>query len=133
MAANISPIYPIIPVIGVATLTSATALTVRTNITGTTGLLQLTATSTNGTRIDAITVKGQGTTLASNILIFIYNGTTSTIFDEIDVTAITAAATTDSFLITKTYDYLVVPPTYQLFIAQTVQTNVNVYAMGGQY
>jgi hypothetical protein len=133
MAANISPIYPITPVIGIAKLTSATALTVRTDITGTTGLLQLTATSTNGTRIDAITVKGKGTTLASNILIFIYDGTTSTIFDEIDVTAITAATTTDSFLITKTYDYLVVPPTYQLFIAQTVQTNVNVYAMGGQY
>lgn len=133
MTANVQPIFPNSPIVGIASLTSATALTSRANITGTTGLTQLTATSTNGTRIDAITVKGKGTTLASNVLIFIYNGTTSTIFDELDVLAVSAANTTDSAVVSKTYSNLVLPPTYQLFIAETVQTDVNVYAFGGTY
>jgi hypothetical protein len=133
MSANIQPVFPVAPVIGIATLTSATAITSRANITGTTGLVQLTPTSTNGKRIDAITVKGKGTTVASNVHIWMYNGTTSFLFDEFDVTAITAANTTDSFTLTKLYSNLVLPPTYQLYVSETVQTDVNVFAFGGDY
>lgn len=133
MAANTSPIFPSVPYIGIATLTSATAITSRANITGTTGLTKLTDTSTNGTRVDAITVKGKATTVASNVFIWLYNGTTSFLIDEIDVTATTAGNTADSFLLTKTYSTLVLPPTYQLYISETVQTDLNVLAYGGQY
>lgn len=133
MPANTSPIFPLTPIVGIATLTAATAVTSRANITGTTGLTQLTATSTNGTRVDAIAVKAKATTVASNVGIWIYNGTTSYLFDEIDATVVTAATTTDSFTFTKTYTTLVLPPTYQLFISETVQTDLNVYAFGGQY
>jgi len=133
MAANTAPIFPLTPIVGIATLTTATAVTARTNITGTTGLTQLTATSTNGTRIDAITVKAKATSVAAIVSIWIYNGTTSFLFDEIDVTAVTAGNTTDSFELTQTYTNLVLPPTYQLFISETVQTDLNVFAFGGQY
>lgn len=133
MPANTAPIFPLTPIVGIATLTTATAVTSRANITGTTGLTQLTATSTNGTRIDAITVKSKATSVASCVGIWIYNGTTSFLFDEIDVTAVTASNTVDSFVITKTYSNLVLPPTYQLFISETVQTDLNVIAFGGQY
>jgi hypothetical protein len=133
MAANITPIFPIAPFNGIATLTSATALTSRAAITGTTGLTQLTPTSTNGTRIDAITVKAKATSVASNVFIWLYNGTTSYLFDEFDVTAVTAGNTTDSFVLTKTYSTLVLPPTYQLFISETVQTDLTVFAFGGTY
>jgi hypothetical protein len=133
MPANTQPIFPNAPIIGIATLTAATALTTRTNITGITGLTQLTATSTNGTRVDTITVKGKATTVASTVFIWIYNGTTSFLFDEIDVTATTAANTTDSFSQTKSYSNLVLPPTYQLYISETVQTDLNVLAFGGAY
>ena len=133
MAANTQAIFPNVPINGIGTLTSATAITSRANITGTTGLVQLTATSTNGTRVDQITVKGKGTTVASVIGIWVYNGTTSFLRDEIDVAATTASTTVDSVLASKSYTTLVVPPTYQLFISQTVQTDVNVFAEGGQY
>jgi hypothetical protein len=133
MAANTSPIFPLAPVVGIATLTTATAITSRANITGTTGLVQLTPESTNGKRIDSIAVKGKATTVASNIFIWIYNGTTSFLFDEIDAPAVTAGNTTDSTLVQKTYLSLVLPPTYQLFISETVQTDVNVFALGGDY
>jgi len=133
MPANTSPIFPLAPIVGIATLTSATAITSRANITGTTGLVQLTATSTNGTRIDAITVKGKGTTVVSCVDIWIYNGTTSFLFDEFDVTAISASTTVDSFTLSRTYSTLVLPPTYQLYISETVATDVTVFAFGGTY
>lgn len=133
MAANTQPVFPNAPIVGIATLTAATAVTSRANITGTTGLTQLTATSTNGTRVDAITVKGKGTTSASNVFVWIYNGTTSFLFDEIDVAAVTPNNTTDSALVTKSYSNLVLPGTYQLFISESVQTDLNVFAFGGTY
>ena len=133
MPANTAPIFPVAPIVGIATLTSATAVTSRANITGTTGLVKLTDASTNGTRVDAITVKGKGTTAATNVCIWMYNGTTSFLFDEFDMSAVTAANTTDSVMLTKTYANLVIPATYQLYISETVQADVNVFAFGGVY
>ena len=133
MAANVQPIFPNAPIVGIATLTAAAALTARTNIAGTAGLVQLTATSTNGTRVDSIVIKGKGVTVASNVFIWIYNGTTAYLFDEFDVTAVAAGTTTDSVQLSKNYSNLVLPPTYQLFVSETVQTDLNVFAFGGVY
>ena len=136
MAANTSPIFPLTPIVGIATLTSATAITSRANITGTTGLVQLTATSTNGTRVDAITVTAKGTTVANLVDIWVYNGTTSYLYAEIAVTAITPSTTTAAFTSTTTFANLTLPPTYQLFISEQVGTtsaDFNVVAFGGQY
>lgn len=133
MSANTQPVFPLTPVVGVASLTAATAITSQANITGTTGLAQLTATSTNGLRVDAIAVRGKGTTVASKVDVWIYNGTTSYIFDEIDVSAVTASTTADTFFVQRNYSNLVLPPTYQLFISETVQTDLNVVAFAGAY
>jgi len=133
MAANTQPIFPSVPVIGIATFTGATAIISRANITGTTGLIQLTPTSTNGKRVDSITVKGKGTSVASILSVWLYNGTTSFLYDEIDIAVITASNTVDSVLAKKTYVDLVLPPTYQLYVSQTVQTDINVFANGGDY
>lgn len=133
MTANTQAIFPVSPLIGIATLTSATAITSRANITGTTGLVQLTPASTNGKRVDSITVKGKGTTVASIVSIWMYNGTTSFLYDEIDVAVTAAGTTADSVVAKKTYVDLVLPPTFQLYISETVQTDVNVFANGGDY
>ena len=138
MPANTTPIFPLTPFIGIAALIAATAITTRTRITGTTGLTQLTPTTTNGLKIPQIIVKGSATTVASKLCIWIYDGTNSTIFDEIDIPAITAGNTTESYFISKNYETLndasiILPPTYQLFVSQTVASNVNIYAIGGLY
>lgn len=133
MSANTTPIFPLAPIVGIATLTSATAITSRANITGTTGLVQLTATSTNGTRIDAITITGKGTTVASIVDIWIYNGTTSYLYAEIAVTAVTPSTTASAFTTTQTFTNLTLPPTYQLYISEQVQTDLNIIAFGGTY
>lgn len=133
MAANTTPIFPAAPVVGLASLVSATPLTTYTNITGTTGLVQLTTTSINGTRVDNVVVKAQGTSVASKVTIWLYDGTTSRVFDEIDVPAVTASTTVDTFVLSRGYTNVTLPPTYQLFVSQTVATNVNVFAFGGTY
>jgi hypothetical protein len=136
MASNTSPIFPLTPIVGIATLTAATAITSRANITGTTGLVKLTDTSTNGTKVDAITVEAKGTSVANIISIWMYNGTTSYLLSEIPVTAITPSTTVSGFTTTVNYSNLVLPPTYQLYISEQVGTtsaDFNIYAFGGQY
>jgi len=133
MAANTSPIFPGAPVVGIGTLVSATPVTSGANITGTTGLTQLTATSTNGLRVDNITVRAQGTSVASTVYIWVYNGTTSYLLDMIDIPAVTSTTVVDSAYVSRGYTNLTLPPTYQVYVSQTVATNVNVFAFGGTY
>lgn len=133
MAANINPIFPVAPVVGIATLSLASVITSRANIAGTTGLTELTPTSTEGKRIDAIQVKGKGTTVASQLFVWIYNGTNSYLYDEITIDAVTAGDTAESFSYTRTYQNLVLPATYKLYISETVQTDLTAFAFGGDY
>ena len=136
MAANTSPIFPLTPIVGIATLTAATAITSRANITGTTGLVQLTATSTNGTKIDAITVTAKGTTVANILDIWVYNGTTSFLYAEVSISAVTPSTTVQAFTTTVPFNNLVLPPTYQLYISEQVGTtsaDLNIIAFGGVY
>lgn len=133
MPANTSPIFPGTPLIGRATFTSAAAITSRANIAGVTGLSQLVPAQANGARIDLITVKAKGTSVASNVFIWLSDGTTSMLFDEIDVTAVTASNTADSGSFSKSYSNLVLPAGWQILASQTVQTDLTVHAFGGAY
>lgn len=133
MVANIAAIFPKAPYTGIARLTGATAITTRTDITGTTGLVKLTDTSTDGTRIDRIRVKSKATSVASILSIWYYDGTTASLWDEIDIAAISASTTADSSLVTRSYTDLNLPLNHQLYISQTVQTDCTVFAHGGVY
>ncbi len=133
MAANTIPIFPIAPLVGVATLTSPTAVTSRANITGTTNLTQLTPTSTNGKRIDRVHMHSKGNSSAGSLFIWIYNGTTSYLFDEILISAVTASTTVASFDSFNNYTTLVLQPTYQLYVSVSVSQDCNVFAFGGDY
>ena len=133
MAAGTSPIFPNAPIIGIGSLVSNTAVTARTVISGTTGLTQVTANSTNGTRIDAIKVVAQGTSVATIQDIWINDGTNSYLFDEITIAAVTANTTVASATNTIAYTTLTLPPTYRLFTSQQVSSNVTVMAFGGTY
>lgn len=133
MPAGTSPIFPQVPIIGIATLVSNTAVTSRTNIVGTTGLTQLTANSTNGTRIDFIEVQGQGTTVATIINVWLNDGTNSYLVEEISLPAATANTTSVASSNTIAFTKFTLPPTQRLFVSQQVSANVTVFAFGGQY
>lgn len=133
MPAGTSPIFPQVPIIGIASLVSNTAVTSRSVIAGTTGLTQLTANSTNGTRIDFIEAQGQGTTVATIIDVWLNDGTNSYLVEEIVLGAATANTTSLASTNTVSYTKLTLPPTYRLFVSQQVSANVTVFAFGGTY
>lgn len=128
-----TPVFAQTPVIGIATLTSPSAVTSRANITGVTGLTKLTDTTTNGLRVDGITVKGKGTSIAGVVFVWLYDGTTSYIIDEIDVSAVTGSTTLASFVGSKYPSGWILKPTQQLYVSISTVQDVNVFAFGGAY
>jgi hypothetical protein len=133
MAANTNPIFPVAPLMGIASLIAAAAITNHARIVGTAGLAQLTPTTVNGARIDQITVTGKANTAAGAVDIWIYDGVNSHYFTSIDLTANTVSTTNDPLSVAKTFTTLVLPPTYQLFVSETIQQDVTVFAHGGSY
>lgn len=133
MPANTSPIFALTPVVGVATLTSPTAVTSRANIAGTTNLTLLNTASANGTKISQIYIRAKETTVAGSVFIWIYNGTTSFLYDEFVVGAVTASNTAEAFTTAKFYEFLVLPTGFSLYVSSTIDQDFNIYAFGGDY
>ena len=139
MAYTPTPIFPQGPTTEIATLTTPTAITARTNIVGTTGLTQLTAIPvTNAKRVDSIVVKSKGTSIVGQLYIWLYNGTTSFLYDEIDLSAITPSTSIDSFTVSKSYlnsvaGSIQLSTTQQLYISISTVQDVTVFATTGQY
>ena len=134
MSVTATPIFAQSPIIGHASVPTPTAITSGASISGTTGLTQVTATTTNGMRVDWIRVVGQTTTAAAVIYIWLYDGTTSILIDEILVAAATPSTTVASNIVNVTYyGGLNLPPTYQLFCSSTIAQAFNIFAFGGAY
>jgi hypothetical protein len=131
LPANTIPITPLTPIVGIAS--SIATLTARTTIVGTTGLTALTATTTNGLRVDKLEIQLTVSSAAAIIFIWLYDGTNSTLFDEIPVAAVTASNTVPAFHTFKPYANLVLPSTYRLYCSTTINQNTNVFAYGGAY
>ena len=131
MPVNTQPIFPLSPLVGVGnTIATSTA---RANVVGTGTNTAVTPVSTNGKRIDAITVTCAASSAAACVTIWIYDGTNQYLFDEIPVAAVTASNTVPAFTATKYYPNLVLPPTYRLFAATTIAQNTSVFCFGGDY
>ncbi len=133
MAMSTDPVFPQTPKTYIATLTSPSAITSRANIVGTTGLVALTEVTTNGFQLDAITVKAKETTVAGTVFIWLYNGTTSFLIKEIDVTAVTASTTVKSFESSVGFVDTQLTPTQILYISSTIDQDFNVFAHGGAW
>lgn len=127
--------YASTPQVGSALLTTAdTSLTAPTTV-GTV----LTA-GASGSRIDYIEVMGVATTVASLINLFIYDGSTYSLWQQIPVQAVTTSTTTPSYTATISSNGnanimpLTLPTGYSLRATTTVtQTGVRVIAYGGSF
>lgn len=128
-----TPVFAQTPKLFVATLTSPTAVTSRANITGTTGLTKLTDLQTNGLRVDSIQVVSKGTSSAGIVFVWLYDGTTSYLWDQIDISAVTGSTTLDSIAVSKTYTSKNLTSTQQLYVSISVTQDVNVFLDGGAY
>lgn len=147
MPANTTPIFPATPYIKRLSIAAQTACTTRaptaTASLAAANIIELTPVSTNGLRIDAITVNACSTsitapTVAQLVGIWLWDGTTASLIDEIVVTAVTPSTTAVSFTTTKNYSTLVLPPEFKLFASTTVTTTASTTALqvtvlGGAY
>ena len=79
---------------------SAQVTTANTNRNGTGTIVSVMTGATNGTRIDDIYIVATGTTTAGVVRLFLNDGTTSYLWQEILVTAITPSTTVQVFSFT---------------------------------
>ena len=97
-------------------------------------IIPLVPTTTNGVRIDRIYIKGASTsftaaTVANTNTIWLCDGTTAWVFDEILVTAVTPSTTVASFQGFNVYTGLVLPATWSMYISTSITTAAATTAM----
>ncbi len=147
MAANINAIYPATPYAITASLAAVTACTTRApTVTASLAAANIVAfvpVSTNGLRIDKIQVQACSSsftapTAAQTVTIWMWDGTTAYVIDEILVTLVTPSTTVAAFNTSKTYTNLVLPATFALYMSTSITTTasttaLSVSAFGGAY
>jgi hypothetical protein len=125
-----APAFASTPRLGVAAVSTA-----NTNRDGTGTIVDILTGVAAGTRIDEIVLKATGDPADSVVTIFVHNGTSYFLFDEIDLGDPAAASTTVAgYRISKTYENLVLPTaSFKLAAAITVALTagvINVFALG---
>lgn len=126
MAAN--PVFAVTPRIGMAQVSVA-----NTNYDGVTGTYaDVIVGASTGTRIAEIVIQAAGVTTAGMVRLFITNGVTTRMFDEITVAAVASpGASTKTTRLSTTYNNLILPDQTWKIIASTHNSNnINVFALG---
>lgn len=148
--ANQSPIYPLAPYAVNASLAAVTACTTRAptltaNLAAANiSLLAPAGVGNNaGLRVDKIQIQACSSsiiaaTTAQTVLIWMWDGTTAFVVDEIVVTVTTPSTTAAAFNSFHTYTNLVLPNTFALYVSTTVTTTaatnaLSVQLFGGTY
>lgn len=131
MTANKSPIFPLTPVAALGQVSAA-----NTNRDGTGTLVDILTGAANGTRVQKITVKATGTTTAGMVRLYLYNGTITRLWKEVEVAAITPSASVKTF--EKEIELfgelaLHLPANYVLRASTHNAETFNVLAEGGSY
>ncbi len=135
MTANYKPIFPIVPVIGWGRL-----LTANTAMDGTGTQVTLLTAGANGTRVDALSIKYEGTTVATVLRVFVNNGSTNAtpanniLIAEMAIPANTSSNSLPQTNLTLPLD-IALPAGYKLNVAigTTVANNLALAATGGDY
>jgi hypothetical protein len=124
MASN--PVFAVTPRIGaVSVATADSSYTAPSNV-GTV----LTGAST-GTRIAEIVVKCAATSAAAIVRIFLYDGTTYWLFDEVTVAAATGSSTVQQTRISTTYNNLILPSaSWSVRVTTSIAQTTHVTAFG---
>lgn len=121
-----SPSFAVTPRIGTVSIATAdTSYTAPTNV----GTL-LTGAAT-GTRVAEVVVKCAATSVAAIVRIFLYDGTTYWLFDEVTVTAASASNTVQTLRVSTLYNNLVLPSaSWSLRVTTSISQAVHVTALG---
>ena len=123
-----TPQYAASPKTGIVAISSANA---NRDGTGTLGTVFTAAAS--GSRIDRIIVTATGTTTAGTVRLYIHNGTTAYLYDEVSVDAIIPSGTVSAFRYDNTNVNITIPTGYSLRASTANAETFNIIAMGGDY
>lgn len=121
-----SPSFAVTPRIGMAQVSTA-----NTNRDGTGTVVTVLIGASTGTRIAEVVVQSVVTTTAGMVRLFLTNGVTTRLFDEISIAAATPSASVKATRISTTYNNLVLPDSTWSLIASTHNAEAsNVIALG---
>ena len=87
----------------------------------------------SGSRIDEVSISATGTTTAGVVRLFIYNGTTYYLLQEILVSAITPSTTLAVFSYDATFNNLMLPSGSSLRVTTNNAESFSVIAFGGDF
>jgi hypothetical protein len=122
-----SPVFAVTPRIGMAELSVAN--TNRDGVTGT--YVDVITGASTGTRIAEIVIQASVTTTAGMVRLFVTDGVTTRMFDEVSVVAATVSATVKGARLSTTYNNLILPNQNWKIIASTHNAHsINVFALG---
>ena len=121
-----SPAFAITPRISAVSIATAdSSYTAPTNV----GTL-ITGAST-GTRIGELVVKSAATSAAAVVRVFLYDGTTYWLFDEITVAAATGSSTVQQARASTSYNNLILPSaSWSIRVTTSVSQATHVTALG---
>ena len=128
-----TPNFTATPRIGLGSVTSA-----NTNRDGTGTIVDIITGAANGTKVNEVVIKSTGRPADSILTLFINDGSTNWLFDEIDLGAPSASTTTaTAYRTTVQYANLVLPnASWKLRAAVTVTPTtgaINVIALAGDF
>lgn len=121
-----SPVFAVTPRIG-----SVSVATADSSYTAPTNFGSLVTGASTGTRIAEIVVKCAATSAAAQVRLFLHDGTTYWLFDEIAIAAATASATVGTTRVSTTYNNLVLPSaSWSIRVTTSVSQAAHVTALG---
>jgi hypothetical protein len=127
-----APAFIATPRIGAVTVSTA-----NTARDGTGTIATVFTAGANGSRIEEVVLKATGDPADSIVTLFLHDGSTYFLFDEVDLADPAAASTTvTGYRMSRTYDNLVLPTGWSLRAAITVALSsgvINAIALGGDF
>jgi hypothetical protein len=125
MASN--PVFAVTPRIGMGQVSVANAN--RDGVTGT--YVDIIVGASTGTRVAEIVIQATVTTTAGMVRLFITDGVSTRMFDEVAVAAATVSATVKGTRLSTTYNNLILPNASWKIIASTHNAHaIEVFALG---
>jgi hypothetical protein len=122
----VSPSFAATPRIGNVSIATAEA-----SYTSPTNFGTLITGASTGTRIAEIVVKNAATSSAAIVRIFLHDGTTYWLFDEVTIAAATGSATVQQTRVSTSYNNLILPSaSWSIRVTTSVSQATHVTALG---
>jgi len=122
----VSPSFAAVPRIGAVSIATAEA-----SYTSPTNFGTVITGASTGTRIAEIVVKNAATSAAAIVRIFLHDGSTYWLFDEVTIAAATGSSTVQQTRVSTTYTNLILPSaSWSVRVTTSVSQTTHVTALG---